>query len=154
MARTASISEGPFEHCDVSPLRRISGVSNPRQTQPLIGTGPPPPFPGARPDARAAAYARSIFMAAGHPTGPRPISITTGTPAAVLPDPHLCPVAAGAGDCAVDVAAADLAGLPVPHPVSAHPVSTARASQAEYATPAGRGGERRMGSPFAPLIMP
>ena len=55
MARTARISEGPFEHCDVSPLRRISGVSNPLQTQPLIGTGPPPPFPGARPDARAAA---------------------------------------------------------------------------------------------------
>ena len=55
MARTARICEVPFEHCDVSPLRRISGVSKPLQTQPLIETGPPPPFPGARPEASAAA---------------------------------------------------------------------------------------------------
>ena len=55
MARTARISDGPFEHFDASPVRRIWGVSNPSQTQPLMETGPPPPLPGARPDASAAA---------------------------------------------------------------------------------------------------
>ncbi len=55
MARTARISDGPFEHFDASPVRRICGVSNPSQTQPLMETGPPPPLPGARPDASAAA---------------------------------------------------------------------------------------------------
>ena len=55
MASTARISEGPFEHFDASPVRRIWGVSNPLHTQPLMETGPPPPLPGARPDASAAA---------------------------------------------------------------------------------------------------
>ena len=49
MASTARISEGPFEHFDASPVRRIWGVSNPLHTQPLTETGPPPPLPGARP---------------------------------------------------------------------------------------------------------
>ena len=55
ISSTARISEGPFEHFEVSPVRRISGVSNPTHTQPLMETGPPPPLPGARPDASAAA---------------------------------------------------------------------------------------------------
>ena len=55
MASTARISDGPFEHFDASPVRRIWGVSNPVHTQPLMETGPPPPLPGARPDASAAA---------------------------------------------------------------------------------------------------
>ncbi len=54
MASTARISDGPFEHLDASPVRRISGVSNPTHTQPLTDTGPPPPFPGAWPEASAA----------------------------------------------------------------------------------------------------
>ncbi len=53
ISSTARITEGPFEHFEVSPVRRISGVSNPSHTQPLMETGPPPPLPGARPDASA-----------------------------------------------------------------------------------------------------
>ena len=52
MGRTARISDGPFEHFDASPVRRI-WVSNPLHTQPLTETGPPPPLPGALPDASA-----------------------------------------------------------------------------------------------------
>src|ERR1700722_2633100 len=84
-------------------------------------------------------------MAVAQPTGPCPISTTTGTPAAVLPVPHLWPVAAGTGDCAAEVAAAGFAALPALHPVSAHPASAARASTAGKAAPAGRKGGRRMG---------
>src|SRR6202042_519327 len=87
-------------------------------------------------------------MAVGQPTGPCPISTRTGTPAAVLPVPHLWPVAAGAGDCAAEVAAAGFAARPVLHPVSAHPASAARASAAGKAAPAGRKGGRRMGVSF------
>ena len=54
-ASTARISEGPCEHFDASPVRRICGVSNPSHTQPLMETGPPPPLPGAFPDASAVA---------------------------------------------------------------------------------------------------
>ncbi len=87
-------------------------------------------------------------MAAAHPTGPRPISTRMGTPAAVFPVPHFWPVAAGTGDCAAEVAAAGFAALPALHPVSAHPASTARASTAGKAAPAGRKGGWRMGVSF------
>ena len=53
MARTARISEGPFEHCDVSPVRRICGRVESLADPALMETGPPPPLPGARPDASA-----------------------------------------------------------------------------------------------------
>ena len=79
-------------------------------------------------------------MAVAHPTGPCPTSTRIGTPAAVFPAPHLRPVGAGTGDGAVEVAAEGLAEPPAPHPVSAHPVSTARARKAGKAAPAGRQG--------------
>ena len=55
LGSTATISAPSLVHFEVSPVRRISGVSNPTQTQPVTVIGPPPPLPGALPDATSAA---------------------------------------------------------------------------------------------------
>jgi diguanylate cyclase (GGDEF)-like protein len=86
---TATISEFPVWHSDVSPVLRTLGVAYPWQVQPPTFSGAPPPLPLSWPRSMAVAYAFSTARAVEQDTSPLATLMTTGMLAPLRVVPHV-----------------------------------------------------------------